>query len=579
MKVPRLFRARLSDHGEFLFRYRQIWPWLVLFLSLALVALFGILLMRYVERQDRQALELRSLELAAAIEQRMNTSEALLRAAGNAFSFVPNIDGDFFSSFVKGLRLNQQSLGMVGIGWTIPVSRDRIPELEARMRVEGRSDFFVWPVTDEKLNYTILFIEPDNIANHKAIGFNMFSDPARRLAMIQAFDMGKPMASGPISLKQESGIEELPGFLFYAPVFDAADREGAEAPPKTKFRGFVYAAFRGADLVKAVGGDRGADRFDLELYDVTDGARQILYDSHPEIWSAASKSSVSSSLSVGGRRWELIVAPIYVGEFQNIPQRIMIISLLGTGLLVSFLLTMMMWLTTRTIIASRQALDRQIEQLEIRSILLRELNHRVKNTLATVNSLAALSRQDATDVDSYYNAFNGRLRALSATHDLLTQSEWGNTELRDIVEAELAPFRGVNGRVLIEGPSVCFDPTKALSFGLSIHELATNASKYGALSSSEGRVSLLWHVAEDGRLHVRWTETGGPLVMEGRKPGFGSTLIEKLMARQLKAEVKLSFPSEGAVCEFIIPMDQPAAATGQPRRYGLGRPIKRSTGK
>ena len=548
-------------------------------MSLALVALFGLLLMRYVERHDRQALELRAVELAAAIEQRMNTSEALLRAAGNAFSFVPDINRDFFSSFVKGLRLNQQSLGMVGIGWTIPVARNRIPELEARMRAEGHADFFVWPVTDEKLNYTILFIEPDSASNRKALGYNMFSEPTRRLAMIKAFDTGRPQASGPSILKQEVGLEERPGFLLYAPVFDGTDRRGSEAPSKTKFRGFVYGVFRGADLVHAVEGNRGIDRFDLELYDVTDGSRQLLYDSYPELWAAGGKSPVSTSLSVGGRKWELVIAPIYPGEFQNMSQRVMIISLLGTGLLASFLLAMLMWLTTRTITASRQALDRQIEQVEIRSILLKELNHRVKNTLATVNSLAALSRQDATDVDSYYKALNGRLRALSATHDLLTLSEWGDTELHDIVEAELAPFRGVNGRVLIEGPSVCFDPTKALSFGLSIHELATNASKYGALSSSEGRVSLFWHMAEDGRLHVRWTETGGPPVNENRKPGFGSTLIEKLMARQLKAQVKLSFPPEGAVCEFIIPMDQPATSVRPRRRYRQGQTGRRSPGK
>src|SRR3546814_19944450 len=104
-------------------------------------------------------------------------------------------------------------------------------------------------------------------------------------------------------------------------------------------------------------------------------------------------------------------------------------------------------------------------QVEMRAILVGGLNHRVKNTLATVNSLAALSREGATDVASYYAALNGRLRALSATHDLLTSSDWGDTELRDIAEAELAPFMGVKGQIVIEGPPVRFEPTKALSLG------------------------------------------------------------------------------------------------------------------
>src|SRR3546814_11631994 len=111
----------------------------------------------------------------------------------------------------------------------------------------------------------------------------------------------------------------------------------------------------------------------------------------------------------------------------------------------------------------------------MRTILLRELNQRVKNTLATVNSLAALSREGATDVASYYTALNGRLRALSATHDLLTSSDWGDTDLRDIAEAELAPFNA-GGKVVIDGPSVRFGPPKELSLGLSIHEQIGRAS-------------------------------------------------------------------------------------------------------
>src|SRR3546814_16681033 len=113
---------------------------------------------------------------------------------------------------------------------------------------------------------------------------------------------------------------------------------------------------------------------------------------------------------------------------------------------------------------------------------------------------------------------------------------------------------GVKGQIVIEGPPVRFEPTKALSLGLSLHELATNASKYGALSTIKGQVFLNWHFDRENRLHLRWAESGGPAIVEDRKQGFGSMLVEKLMARQLKAAVKLSFPQTGAVCEFVIPM-------------------------
>lgn len=544
---------RLFASSDYLLRYRRISPWATLILSLTVVAGFGWLLIRYVEREDRQASQLQAVELASGIEQRMQASEAMLRAASTAFAFVPEIDSDFFSSYIKGLDVESGYLGIVAMGWTVPVSRDRIPLLEARMREGGASSFYVWPVTGERMNYAILYLEPDSADNRKAIGFNMYSEPTRRAAMLKAFVSGEPRASGPVKLTQNGPADDRPGILLYAPVFDATRQAGGEAPQKYALRGYVYAAFRAASLVHSVIPERNARRIDLELYDVTDGTPQVLYDSWPEIWSLKKPESIVTDLSTGGRHWQLVVAPIYSWESSSVLQRLLIYFLLGTGVAVSLLLSALVWLMMQSMATSRQALNRQAEQIRIRSILVRELNHRVKNTLATVNSLAALSREGATDVTSYYNALNGRLRALSATHDLLTSSDWGETELRDIADAELAPFRSGSGQVRIEGPSVKFDPTKALSLGLSLHELATNASKYGALSSPSGKVSLMWRIEGD-HLYLNWTESGGPVVEGKLKTGFGSVLIEKLMARQLRADVRIDYLPDGVVCEFRIPL-------------------------
>ena len=545
---------KLLLSSDYLLRYRKVWPWLALFLALALVAGFGWPLIRYVERQDRQALQLQAVELASGIEQRMESSEAMLRASSTAFAFVPVIDGDFFSSYIKGLGLQSGYEGLVGMGWTVPVARERIPALEARMRAEGRADFFVWPVMDSRMNYAILYLEPENSENSAAIGFNMFSESTRRAAMLRAFTDNQPRASGPVRLQQNLPGDVRSGFLLYAPVFDAVRQEGGEAPRRFGLRGYIYAAFRTADLVHSIIPERNARRIDMELYDVTDRSPQLLYDSRPEIWSLKKPGGIITDLSVGGRHWQLVVAPIYGWQFSNFPQRMLIYFLLATGLIVCLLLASLVWLMLESMSSSKHALDRQAEQIRIRNILVRELNHRVKNTLATVNSLAALSREGVSDVSAYYEALSGRLRALSATHDLLTSSEWGETELRDIAEAELAPFRSGKGQVRIEGPPIRFDPTKALSLGLSLHELATNASKYGALSTPGGRVSLSWQVRQ-GTLLLNWVETGGPKVKAKRKNGFGSVLIEKLMARQLKAKVKIGYLPEGVVCAFEIPLE------------------------
>ncbi|API58801.1 hypothetical protein BSL82_05335 [Tardibacter chloracetimidivorans] len=561
VKPVKIVKALLADQSDFLLRYRRVLPAAVLSLTLLLALGFGLLLTRYVERQERAMLRIQVVELASGIEQRMNASEALLRASATAFAFVPRIDADFFSSYFKGLQLDVASRGMIAMGWTAPVGRDRLHELETMMRSEGDDDFFTWPVTSEKQIYPVLYLEPQNPVNHSAIGFNAYSDSARRAAMVRAFDAGAPRATAPTVLRQEGWETDPTGFLVYAPVHDAISSARREAPSRRSFKGFIFGVFRAEDLIRTSIPADQAQKLDLELYDITGGRRRLLYDSRPEMWSARSVDEGNrTTLVVSGRRWELVVAPVSAWEYRDLPQRLLIYFLIGTAVVVSCLLAGIMWFAMRAAAATREALDRETEQVEMRTILLRELNHRVKNTLATVNSLAALSREGATDVASYYAALNGRLRALSATHDLLTSSDWGDTELRDIAEAELAPFMGVKGQIVIEGPPVRFEPTKALSLGLSLHELATNASKYGALSTITGQVFLNWHFDRENRLHLRWAESGGPAIVEDRKQGFGSMLVEKLMARQLKADVKLSFPPTGAVCEFVIPLDKQKGA-------------------
>ena len=197
------------------------------------------------------------------------------------------------------------------------------------------------------------------------------------------------------------------------------------------------------------------------------------------------------------------------------------------------------------------------QQSSIRNSLTRELNHRVKNTLANVLSIIALTRRRASNLDDFATSLEGRIRALSATHDLLTQSEWGTTPVRMVLEAELAPYaQGAEAHVAMDGPDVELAPNDALSLGLAIHELATNAAKYGALSTPEGRVHVRWELLGEDRARIAWHERGGPeLDPEARrKRGFGTDLIEKIVAHELRNPVELVFEREGVRCSLVIPV-------------------------
>jgi two-component system CheB/CheR fusion protein len=204
---------------------------------------------------------------------------------------------------------------------------------------------------------------------------------------------------------------------------------------------------------------------------------------------------------------------------------------------------------------------KQAEQRQ--KLLVDELNHRVKNTLAAVQSIAAQSLKSASDA-AHRKTFEQRLIALSQTHDLLSRDHWTSASLRDLLLQELKPYRAeADARFLVEGPDLLLEPKAALALAMAFHELATNAAKYGALSKPEGQVRVGWEVvraSEPSALRLKWTESGGPPVKKRERKGFGSTVIERGLMLELEAEVHLDFNPSGLVCTMEIPL--PAAAGG-----------------
>ncbi|MFL5295338.1 MAG: sensor histidine kinase [Phenylobacterium sp.] len=183
-------------------------------------------------------------------------------------------------------------------------------------------------------------------------------------------------------------------------------------------------------------------------------------------------------------------------------------------------------------------------------LLINELNHRVKNTLATVQSMASQTMRGEIDLPAAYKAFESRLMGLAEVHDVLTRERWQGASLQEVAERALKPFAGqVSGQVMIHGPQVWLQPGAALTMALVFHELATNAVKYGALSVERGRVDLAWsHAPGDETLGLRWAESGGPPVTPPTRRGFGSRLIERALRGELRGAAELTYAPEGLVC-------------------------------
>lgn len=233
------------------------------------------------------------------------------------------------------------------------------------------------------------------------------------------------------------------------------------------------------------------------------------------------------------RQWDVQVSPI-LGSDGNIAHLLSI---------------------SRDITEEWQASHSQKESAERQKFLAEELTHRVKNTLATVQAIANQTfRGDAHKEPR--EIFGARIQTLSDAYKILSESSWSASSIHHVVESALAPYRPGNDRITITGPEYAIRPNQALSMALAVNELATNATKYGALSGSTGQVGVTWAVAsapEGSLLQFEWRESGGPPVIAPTRSGFGSRVIKHLLAADFKGTVDVRYEPTGVICALRAP--------------------------
>jgi two-component sensor histidine kinase len=216
-------------------------------------------------------------------------------------------------------------------------------------------------------------------------------------------------------------------------------------------------------------------------------------------------------------------------------------------------------LDLRRSVADRDVALAASQRVERRhALLVRELHHRVRNTLAVVQSLLGTTARRAGSVEEFYFAFSARIAALAKTQALLTDDYWQTASLRELASTQVQPFgNGAQPRITLTGPALDLSADLAVPLGMALHELAANAAKFGALSVPQGCVDLTWDVREvKGKRTVRlvWIEHEGPLVDPPRHEGFGSTLLRKVLPMQIHAKVDLQFARDGLRCGIEAPL-------------------------
>ncbi|MBY0259530.1 sensor histidine kinase [Methylobacterium sp.] len=197
---------------------------------------------------------------------------------------------------------------------------------------------------------------------------------------------------------------------------------------------------------------------------------------------------------------------------------------------------------------------------ERQALLIRELHHRVKNTLATVQGLLGATARSTRDVETFYQSFSNRIVSLGKTHTLLTEDYWQTAPLHELLENELRPYNDADGaRVQLDGPPIELAADLAVPTGMAFHELTTNAAKHGALSQPGGRITVAWDVTagDSGRrLSLDWRESGGPPVTAPQRKGFGSTLLQRVLAQQCNATVTIDYAPTGLHFHMEAPLPE-----------------------
>jgi two-component sensor histidine kinase len=195
---------------------------------------------------------------------------------------------------------------------------------------------------------------------------------------------------------------------------------------------------------------------------------------------------------------------------------------------------------------------------ERQALLIRELHHRVKNTLATVQGLLGATARTADSVSAFYASFSDRIVALAKTHNLLTEDYWQTASLVEMFRNELGHYdNGAEERIVLDGPAVELSADLAVPLGMAVHELTTNAAKHGALSVPGGQIEVRWNlraVESERRLAIRWIERDGPPVLEPGRKGFGSVLLHRVLTDQCRATISIDYEPKGLRCQMDLPL-------------------------
>ena len=519
------------------------------------------------------ATEKRAEDLAGQVVDRvslrLSQHFALLRATTAFISATPNrIRHKQFDKIIAGFKLEDNYPGLQGIGFAESISPSQDEALGAILKRDYGPDAKVWPETDQTERAAITLLEPLTDRNHAAIGYDMYSEPVRRLAIQKAYETGKMVASGPVELVQEITAIKQAGFLVYSRYDDTEtpDAYSGLGPSiaRKPIKGLVYAPFRAGDLFTTALSQKPMLPLALQVRDLDDKSRPLfksaLYDD-AELFG----SRVTRVMEVGGRKWVLDI------RVKNKLDWTLQTAAPYVSFAVFFLLAAMLaWITHFQLRAVRTANSLQKlseKNLIEKDLLLQEMKHRIKNSIARILAMARQTAHHSETIEEYSESLTARLQAMANAQDALTRSHWQRADLADLLSKELGQVLGEEQfGGTISGPKVELDETTVQAFALTFHELATNALKYSDVAKDNAALNVTWSLEQKGKvrnLRLVWKELSDNALAAPEHKGFGTKLIDANIRGELRGSIERRFEKHGLTVEITVPLPQNGRAKGK----------------
>lgn len=491
------------------------------------------------------------------IESRIDLHLSLLRATQALFhARRGQVKPGEFRTFFNALDVDAHFAGLRGIGFLRLVKAGDEALVEREIASEQGMAVSVFPPSAEAWRTPIVLFEPLSEESRVGIGFDMMSDPHRRDAIRKAMDDDQQHATGLVMLGSATRTTIFPGFLVFVRVNVPTAPDGIDSTASAT-SGLLYAAFRARELFEAALRRMPLLPVNIEVYDGDPASDQLLYRSEsPPLDALGDKLLVTRQVTVAGREWTILFRP--TSAFDAPSSRIVPVMLGLFGLLLAGAIALVSRYQERAYDAISQLHETSEKSLLEKDLMLQEMKHRIKNSITRVLAIARQTAAGSTDLQEFSASFGARLQAMAASQDMLTRSRWQKADLGDLLHIELSQVFGKElPPGLLSGPEVLLDETMTQALGLTFHELATNALKYGEAANSIHALQVRWWLECTGKrreLVLDWSESGHAGLAPPGKVGFGTKLIDMNITRELGGTINRDFRREGLKVSIRIPL-------------------------